>query len=152
MGLDMYLIDNEGKELAYWRKANHIHSWFVVNVQHGIDDHCSHEVRLDQLKTLLEICKDVKEHSELIAIKMKTGTKSIEGEEIDITEDYMVIKDPSYAEKHLPTMEGFFFGSTDYDEKYSSDIDETIEQLENIISEYESHDMTGYQIYYYAWW
>lgn len=25
-------------EVAYWRKANHIHNWFVQNIQDGIDD------------------------------------------------------------------------------------------------------------------
>ena len=25
--------------VGYWRKANHIHKWFVDNVQEGIDDY-----------------------------------------------------------------------------------------------------------------
>ena len=34
----------------------------------------------------------------------------------------------------LPTIQGFFFGSTEYDEYYYSDIDETIEILENVLN------------------
>jgi len=29
-----YIEENVG----YWRKANHIHAWFVENVQNGVDD------------------------------------------------------------------------------------------------------------------
>jgi len=35
----------------------------------------------------------------------------------------------------LPYQEGFFFGSTDYDDWYWKDIDDTIEILENVIAE-----------------
>ena len=28
MGLDMFLQDREGNEVAYWRKANAINGWF----------------------------------------------------------------------------------------------------------------------------
>lgn len=41
MGLDMYLLPTEDwseDELAYWRKANQIHFWFVQNVQNNVDD------------------------------------------------------------------------------------------------------------------
>ena len=48
-----------------------------------------------------------------------------------------VKEDPSKAEELLPTTEGFFFGSTDYNEYYMKDIDYTIEILEEAISEYE---------------
>lgn len=46
------------KEIAYWRKANAIHRWFVDNVQNGTDDchihnECTQEI-LKELLTLLE--------------------------------------------------------------------------------------------------
>lgn len=47
------------EEVAYWRKANHIHRWFVDNVQHGTDDCQEAYVDLDQLKALLAVCKEV---------------------------------------------------------------------------------------------
>ena len=49
----------------------------------------------------------------------------------------------------LPTSEGFFFGSTDYDEYYMQDIDSTIEQLEPYITD---DKYTGDEFSYRASW
>lgn len=87
MGLDMYLtaekylwsgsddglaeqiaalVDTRHKikavraKAAYWRKANAIHGWFVDNVQDG-DDNCrEYYVDFDDIKTLLELCEQVR--------------------------------------------------------------------------------------------
>ena len=111
MGLDMYLFKrnlNKPKEdtidVGYWRKANQIHNWFVENVQNGVDDCGEYTVSPSQLKELLEICKQIHE-----------------------------TKDPKIAKTLLPTTEGFFFGSTDYDEDYFYDIKETITILTNVL-------------------
>lgn len=56
MGLDMYLSGN-GMEMAYWRKANQIHGWFVKNVQSGEDDCGEYTVSREKLEELLELCK-----------------------------------------------------------------------------------------------
>ena len=49
-------------ELAYWRKVNHIHQWFVDNVQKGEDDCGNYWVDRDKLIQLKELCeKTVKE-------------------------------------------------------------------------------------------
>jgi hypothetical protein len=62
MGLDMYLrartADSE-EEVGYWRKANHIHYWFVKNVQNGTDDCGTYPVSREQLETLLATCRRV---------------------------------------------------------------------------------------------
>jgi len=47
------------EEVGYWRKANHIHRWFVDNVQNGQDDCRSYEVNYEQLRDLLNVCEDV---------------------------------------------------------------------------------------------
>jgi len=52
-------------ELAYWRKANAIHSWFVKNVQGGRDECQSTFVSQEKLKELKEICEKVLENIEL---------------------------------------------------------------------------------------
>lgn len=52
-----YIIE----EVGYWRKANHIHKWFVDNVQSGKDDCGEYYVKEDQLANLLETCKEVLE-------------------------------------------------------------------------------------------
>lgn len=49
------------EEVGYWRKANHIHKWFVENVQKGVDDCGEYYIKEDQLANLLETCKEVLE-------------------------------------------------------------------------------------------
>ena len=46
-------------EVGYWRKANHIHNWFVNNIQEGQDDCREYEVSRKQLAMLLSICKEL---------------------------------------------------------------------------------------------
>ena len=50
-----YVIEDVG----YWRKANHIHKWFVDNVQYGEDNCKEYYVGESQLEELLELCKRV---------------------------------------------------------------------------------------------
>jgi hypothetical protein len=64
MGLDMMLYRRDengevGEEVMYWRKANAIHDWFVQNVQNGIDECEPHEVTVDQLVELRQLCSEV---------------------------------------------------------------------------------------------
>lgn len=127
MGLDMYLFkrnlkkpEEESIDVGYWRKANQIHNWFVENVQNGVDDCGEYIVSPSQLRTLLEICKQIH----------KT-------------------KDLKLAEKLLPTTDGFFFGSTDYDDYYFDDIEDTIDSLTDVL---EKTDFNNEEIYYSAWW
>ena len=48
------------EEVAYWRKANSIHKWFVDNCQDGVDDCRNAYVDREKLEELLELCKQVK--------------------------------------------------------------------------------------------
>lgn len=50
------------ERVGYWRKANHIHKWFVDNVQDGADDCGEYLVNEEQLEKLLSDCKAVKEN------------------------------------------------------------------------------------------
>lgn len=52
-----------------------------------------------------------------------------------------VLADHSLADSLLPSQDGFFFGSTEYDEYYFEDLENTIEQLSDIEPEecYEYH-------------
>ena len=45
--------------VGYWRKANHIHKWFVDNVQDGEDDCREYDVSIEQLHELRNICFDI---------------------------------------------------------------------------------------------
>jgi hypothetical protein len=58
-GLGKFRPKNVTFELAYWRKANAIHGWFVKNVQEGEDDCREYWVSLNKLKELKETCEKV---------------------------------------------------------------------------------------------
>ena len=65
LNLDLNEVNSVDCEVAYWRKANAIHAWFVKNVQEG-DDNCKqYYVYREQLKELLEICERIKANHEL---------------------------------------------------------------------------------------
>jgi hypothetical protein len=55
-----------------------------------------------------------------------------------------VIADHSKADELLPTQQGFFFGSQEYDEGYFSDLELTVKILENALSMSDEWDF-GYQ-------
>lgn len=127
MGLDMHLTAKAGDEnvakehkekynlpdnttvyqpifhVGYWRKANHIHNWFVANAQDGVDECQETYIDDSQLRTLRGVCLEV------LADKTKAPTL-------------------------LPTKPGFFFGGTDYDERYFQDIEATLIIVEKALN------------------
>lgn len=137
-------------EVGYWRKANHIHKWFVENVQDGIDD-CDyhHEVTKEILEELLEICERVVDSSELVSGKIKNGEKFENGKWVACMEDGKYIKDPSVAMELLPTESGFFFGGTDYDEYYLDDVRKTIDIITRVL---ETTDFETEMVHYVSSW
>jgi len=52
-------------QVAYWRKANQIHKWFVDNVQDGEDNCREYSVDREQLQKLLDTCYKVKADASL---------------------------------------------------------------------------------------
>ena len=54
---------------------------------------------------------------------------------LPIVEDGKYIVDARVAKELLPTQEGFFFGSTDYDEYYYSDLQDTKQILEEALKD-----------------
>ena len=59
VNIDLHKVTYIYEEVAYWRKANHIHRWFVENVQNGEDDCREYEVSGKQLKELIKLCRKV---------------------------------------------------------------------------------------------
>ena len=64
--LNALVPDHDGIELnylmgeaMYWRKENHIHKWFVDNVQDGEDDCGEYYVTQEELAKLIDIMKRV---------------------------------------------------------------------------------------------
>lgn len=154
MGLDMYLTKKtyvgakykhrkvKGTvnitSVGYWRKANQIHKWFVENIQDGNDDCGEYEVSKEKVVELLGICKKIKENCKLRKGRVKNGqiaNAETNGKFVDVIEDGKIMQNSHIAAQLLPSTSGFFFGSTDYDQYYMQDIDDTIEILEAVIAQ-----------------
>lgn len=59
--------------VAYWRKANQIHNWFVREVQNGEDDCGSYYVSREQLGSLVGLCKQVLAEKDSATSKLPTS-------------------------------------------------------------------------------
>ncbi len=123
------------EEVGYWRKANAIHHWFVENVQNGVDDCGRYEVSKEQIQELLDICKRVVAETQLENGWVQNGSRFENGMMCPIFEEGETVVNPDVAEALLPTQDGFFFGSTDYDQWYIEDIKSTIDILTQALEE-----------------
>jgi hypothetical protein len=135
------------EEVAYWRKANQIHGWFVNNCEEITPD-VKYYVTRENLEELLEVCKKV---VDVLNGSTKSTKKVVSGwsggkemmTDIDVydTEDVLEL---------LPPTQGFFFGSDTIDEWYKKDIEDTIKVLEDELSVPKNGYGTSYE--YYASW
>lgn len=124
-------------EVCYWRKFNALHKYFADNFGEEGNDNCvSMYMDIENIKELLKLVKKIK------------GEIKTDGDGN--------ITNPDVCEE-LPTEEGFFFGSTDYDEGYIYQLDETIKQLSEVVSEHKALIKSGVRegdidYYYRAWY
>ena len=116
-------------EVGCWRKANAIHRWFVENVQNDVDDCDQYEVSKEQLEELLDVCIYVRDKSKMVEGLIENGYTYENGKKKPFMEEGKYIINPEIAEEFLPTQDGFFFGSTNYDQWYMEDIEHTIDIL-----------------------
>lgn len=143
-------ISEVTEQVAYWRKANAIHRWFVQHVQKGGGDCREYRVERSQLQELKDACDKVLAASKLKKGKINNGyTITAKGKKKFFVEDGEVIADPQIAETVLPTEKGFFFGSQDYDEYYFEDIKHTSKVIAELLTEPEDHNA---DFYYRASW
>ena len=116
--------------VGYWRKANAIHNWFLEN--------CAAR---DELDNPIDDCRPI----EIPVEKL---------EELFIT-CKKVLEDHSLAKRLLPTEDGFFFGSIEYDEDYFDAIEDTIDIIEPVIKfirhNIENNDKSWDVIYQASW-
>lgn len=133
-------------DVAYWRKQNHIHQWFVDNVQGGEDDCKDYYVDYEKVEELVSLCKKVLEG-------IKTNKPIPEDTENWEAWEELKVTDSKIADELLPTQAGFFFGGTEYDNWYVMGLVETIKQLEPLL---EKGDDGYYKhpgdLYYRASW
>jgi hypothetical protein len=119
--------------VGYWRKANAIHNWFVQNVQDGEDDCKEYYVCPDYIQELYDVVCEV----------LESGSAEV-------------------AADKLPPQSGFFFGGTEIDEWYFSDLEYTKRMLQPLIDAYNqakelgpksyTHPIYQYEFYYQSSW
>jgi hypothetical protein len=61
------------EEVMYWRKANHIHNWFVQNCQNGVDECQTSYVSSENLMMLYETLKQVSEDHSRAEVLLETA-------------------------------------------------------------------------------
>ena len=133
------------EQVAYWRKFNALHNWFVENCQGGLDE-CQESyvdrTKLEELVVLLHEVKNILETSPKKKVQVKNGWSNGEDTFVEIE----VVEDSEKLDDLFPTSSGFFFGGTEYDEYYQEQVNETIELITDLLK-----DETG-EYYYQASW
>lgn len=126
MGLDQSIYrrraGEDPKEEIYWRKVNFVHRYFT-------NDWYERGYESDNL-TEFPVTE-----GDLIALADKC---------------WVVLNDKNSAPKLLPTMSGFFFGSTNYDDWYFHDVEYTKQEVERLLSEFPLDE--DEELFYSAWY
>ena len=123
MGLDMYLQKKKKVEpirIGYWRKFNALHNYLFEHFgPDGGEDNC----------TALQLSEeDIEETLNSLKYCLENKDK---------------------AEDEMPTQEGFFFGSTEYDDWYFENVKEAIDIFTKVLEE---TDWDNETVEYYAWY
>ena len=128
---DYWDFDNEE---IYWRKANMIHKFFCDNGEE-IKKQFIYKISKESLQELLDKCNQVLNRVCVKEGKIQNGaTYSIETSKWEpILEDGKYIENADEIAEILPTQEGFFFGSTNYDQWYLEDIEFTKKEIEKLL-------------------
>ena len=156
MGLDIDFIKvrQRRKELSYFRKVNFLVKFFndkiMMDYEGTIPDGLDIPITKEWCEELLEKCnKIVDKYNELKASYIPDtnddNTNLFESKEAN----NLFAK---FASEILPTMAGFFYGSTDYDEWYLNDVKDVIVHLHNnIIPEFDKLDDDEYIVFNADW-
>ena len=135
--------------VAYWRKANAIHNWFVENCQEGKDECQTSYVSRKQLAELRDSCRNALSCAEMREGVVNVGTAYGPDGVRQLTEPGQLVTNKAQVAKILPTKGGFFFGGTDYDEAYIDDLKETADTLDRLLSD---KALATYDFEYHASW
>jgi hypothetical protein len=117
------------EEVAYWRKFNALHGWFVHHCGGDVDECQDIYVSEESMSELLNTLKEV---SNALSVGNVDATREV-----------------------LPPTEGFFFGSDTIDDYYVESVNSTIETIETLLKEHErslEHGLYSGDFYYRASW
>lgn len=140
------------EEVMYWRKANHIHAWFVNNCADGVDNCQPVYVKVEQLEELRKLCINVQEildkaeKTKVVSVLVGWRNGGEWYEDMNTYEDEVSEKVTAL----LPPQQGFFFGSTLIDEWYYEQTKRTAEELGKILEEYYLFQKQGKKHGYYT--
>lgn len=103
----------------HWHEANHIHAWFVDNVQNGSDDRGIYPVSIRKVQELHNLCDQIIAASKLVdgLVLYQTDCDDDHPHGVAKPVPALVIEDPTVAKELLPTRSGYF-GRDHYDEWY----------------------------------
>lgn len=138
------------EEVAYWRKFNALHGWFVNECADGVDECQDIYVPMDKMEQLLSTLKEVKsvldKSKKTVKVLQDWNGKDYEVSTYDCEDE---IKDL------LPPTQGFFFGGYEVDDWYKQDVENTINTIEELIEEANGdneYGLFGGEFYYRASW
>lgn len=117
-------------QIGYWRKANQIHGWLILNCADNDPEKTHFDVSRESLKTLLALCREVQSIAILAPGKVSCGYTFENWVQTPIFKDGMTVTNAADIAALLPPTPGFFFGSYEIDQWYMADIDHTIAILE----------------------
>jgi hypothetical protein len=113
------------EQVAYWRKANAIHQWFVTETQGGVDECDLSHVSREQLAELRDLCRKIL--------------------------NAPVDERDALAIEELPPTGGFFFGSTAVDDGYYEDLTYTADTIDALLADDTTDGMSGEYEYQASW-
>ncbi len=125
MGLDMYLFAKDKNNID--KKIIEIGYWRKANA--------IHKWFVDNIQDGNDDCKNYKIDIDNIS-KLKETCEQVKN-------------NTARAYELLPTQEGFFFGSTEYDGYYFENIGLTIEICDRVLNEFKDNN---YELTYTSWW
>jgi hypothetical protein len=149
--------------IAYWRKANAIHKYFVdINKKRNKDEFLggwfsfvgqegyeSNKELFDRIiNRMSDDCSPIYLEREDLE-KLLAICEEITAPNEDTSEliKYWTIE---RVKELLPTQGGFFFGSTDYDEWYFDDIKNTVKKIKKVLTDFDEKSHVDF--YYRASW
>ncbi|EPI5743985.1 hypothetical protein ACS7ZM_002546 [Enterococcus faecalis] len=125
MGLDMWLYEKEQEKveaqaIGYWRKANQIRAFFASYAPEQSD------INIEMLIVNEEMLLELKQRIMLCLTERNEETSS----------------------ELLPTSQGFFFGSTEYDDWYYQDLEISLPIIEKALTAIKDNKL----VFYHEWW
>jgi len=150
------------KCVGYWRKANAIHGWIVRNVANGVDECQRIFMSREDIVNLRDACvKALDNRANALPIKERTSGEIIDTGDTSAVVDKLanaikqeVLKKQTWTVALADPLEleptaGFFFGNTEKDEHYYSDVERTVDMLNSLLASAQDED---YGFYYQASW